>query len=234
MTEEEQNINGPESSAALEEDTYVKISGLGAHSSNTVIAGAACCSASEEESCSTVLKAGSSKQDTVHHLQEAVLLKAEGNSHYKVGQYRDAIGRYHRALLLLRSLDPDTTTSVQNFGTQKIRLNNDQLVLLRNTQVDCYNNLAACLLQRHPVNYERVKEYSLRVLHRQPRNVKALYRAGVALLELGDPETSLQYLGQASQLQPNDTNVKKYIQVAEGQLHKYYEKEKALYRGMFG
>ncbi|XP_028665792.1 tetratricopeptide repeat protein 9C isoform X2 [Erpetoichthys calabaricus] len=232
MTEE--NINGPESSAALEEDTCIKISGPDVHSSNTVTAGAACCSASEEESCSTVFKAGSSKQDTVHHLQEAVLLKAEGNSYYKVGQYRDAIGRYHRALLLLRSLDPDTTTSVQNFGTQKVRLNNDQLVLLRNTQVDCYNNLAACLLQRHPVNYERVKEYSLRVLHRQPRNVKALYRAGVALLELGDPETSLQYLGQACQLQPNDTNVKKYIQVAEEQLHKYYEKEKALYRGMFG
>ncbi|ETE59787.1 Tetratricopeptide repeat protein 9C [Ophiophagus hannah] len=59
-----------------------------------------------------------------------------------------------------------------------------------------------------PVNYERVKDYSLKVLERQADNVKALYRA--------------------------DANVKRYLQLTKSQLSIYLQKEKQLYMGMFG
>ncbi|XP_025912120.1 tetratricopeptide repeat protein 9C [Apteryx rowi] len=84
-----------------------------------------------------------------------------------------------------------------------------------------------------PVNYERVKEYSLKVLEQQPRNAKALYRAGVAAYHLCDYEQARRCLAQAAQLQPRDTSVKHYLELAESQLSAYRQKEKQLYAGMF-
>lgn len=60
----------------------------------------------------------------------------------------------------------------------------------------------ACLLQMEPVNYERVKEYSQKVLERQPDNAKALYRAGVAFFHLQDYDQARQYLLAAVNRQP--------------------------------
>ena len=75
-------------------------------------------------------------------LQDAVRLKAEGNGFYRGGRVRSAIGSYHRALLLLRSLDSDVTAGIKGFGTEVPVLTPEQDELLRDTQVDCYNNLA--------------------------------------------------------------------------------------------
>ncbi|KAA0709542.1 Tetratricopeptide repeat protein 9C [Triplophysa tibetana] len=177
--------------------------------------------------------AGSSSSRLDLQLQDAVRLKAEGNAFYQEKNVRAAIGRYHRALLVLRGLDPEVTSALQGFGSQLPKLNPEQEELLRNTQVDCYNNLAACLLQRDVVNYARVLEYSLKVLHWRAGNTKALYRAGVASLQLGDAQTARQYLLQASKSTPNDANVKKQLQRVEERLGKDYQKEKALYKGMF-
>ncbi|XP_018515904.1 tetratricopeptide repeat protein 9C isoform X1 [Lates calcarifer] len=166
-------------------------------------------------------------------LEEAAQMKTEGNAFYREKNIRSAIGRYHRALLVLRGLDSEVMTSVKGFGPETPALTPEQETLLRNTQVDCYNNLAACLLQRKSVDYARVREYSLRVLQWRPGDVKALYRAGVATLEMGDAETSKQYLMQACREQPNDANVRKHLQRAEEKLSRELQKEKAMYRGMF-
>lgn len=183
-----------------------------------------------EASCSGQSKPGP-KVDS--QLQEAGKLKTEGNAFYREKNIRSAIGRYHRALMILRGLDSDVTAAVKGFGPEAPILTSEQEELLRNTQVDCYNNLAACLLQRHTVDYSRVMEYSLRVLQWRPGDVKALYRAGVATLELGDAHTARQYLITACRGQPNDSNVRRHLQRAEEMLSKEYQKEKALYRGMF-
>lgn len=60
----------------------------------------------------------------------------------------------------------------------------------------------ACLLQMEPVNYERVREYSQKVLERQPENAKALYRAGVAFFHLQDYDQARHYLLAAVNRQP--------------------------------
>ncbi|XP_047440979.1 tetratricopeptide repeat protein 9C [Mugil cephalus] len=166
-------------------------------------------------------------------LEEATQMKTEGNAFYREKNIRSAIGRYHRALLVLRSLDSEVMASVKGFGPEAPALTSEQEALLRTTQVDCYNNLAACLLQRQNVDYARVLEYSLRVLQWQPENVKALYRAGVATLETGDAQTAKQYLTQASREQPNDAKVRKHLQRAEEKINRDLQKEKAMYRGMF-
>ncbi|XP_051514298.1 tetratricopeptide repeat protein 9C-like isoform X2 [Myxocyprinus asiaticus] len=166
-------------------------------------------------------------------LQQAVRLKTEGNSFYREKNMRAAIGRYHRALLILRGMDSEVSSALQGFGAQAPKLSPEQEDLLRSTQVDCYNNLAACLLQREVVDYARVLEYSLKVLKWRAGDIKALYRAGVASLELGDAQTARQYLIQASRGTPNDANVKKQLLRVEERLSRDYQKEKALYKGMF-
>lgn len=187
----------------------------------------------EVASCSGPSKPGASSAKMDSQLQEALSLKTEGNKYYREKNIRSAIGQYHRSLLVLRSLDSNVMAAVKGFGPEVPELNAEQEELLRSTQVDCYNNLAACLLQRQCVDYARVQEYSLRVLQWRPADTKALYRAGVATLELGDAQMARQYLTQASRGQPNDANVKKHLQRAEERLSKDYQKEKALYRGMF-
>ncbi|KAG9272460.1 tetratricopeptide repeat protein 9C [Astyanax mexicanus] len=189
----------------------------------------------EEESCSASCSgaSGGYSSKVEAQLTDAVRLKTEGNAFYREKNMRPAIGRYHRALLILRGLDSDVTSSLKGFGPQLPPLTPEQEDLLRSTQIDCYNNLAACLLQREVVDYARVQEYSLKVLHWRPGDVKALYRAGVATLELGDAQTARQYLLQASRGKPNDANVKKQLQRVDERLSKDYQKEKALYKGMF-
>nr|XP_025860440.1 tetratricopeptide repeat protein 9C isoform X1 [Vulpes vulpes]XP_025860441.1 tetratricopeptide repeat protein 9C isoform X1 [Vulpes vulpes]XP_025860442.1 tetratricopeptide repeat protein 9C isoform X1 [Vulpes vulpes] len=135
-------------------------------------------------------------------LQEAQLYKEEGNQRYREGKYRDAVSRYHRALLQLRGLDPSLPSPIPNIGPQGPALTPEQEKILHTTQTDCYNNLAACLLQMEPVNYERVKEYSQKVLERQPNNAKALYRAGVAFFHLQDYDQAQHYLQAAVNRQP--------------------------------
>lgn len=75
-------------------------------------------------------------------LEDAAQMKTEGNAFYRDKNIRSAIGRYHRALLILRGLDSDVMSSVKGFGPETPVLTPEQQALLRNTQVDCYNNLA--------------------------------------------------------------------------------------------
>ncbi|XP_005988871.1 tetratricopeptide repeat protein 9C isoform X1 [Latimeria chalumnae] len=171
--------------------------------------------------------------DVTSRIEQALHYKAEGNQCYREGHYQRAIGRYHRALMQLRGLETDAPSPLQAFGAEKVKLSKEQTELIEDTQATCYNNLAACLLQAEEVNYERVKDYSLKVLQKQPENVKALYRAGVAFHHLGDQERALHYLTKAARRLPNDANVKKYLQLTESKLNSYYQHEKEMYRGIF-
>lgn len=65
---------------------------------------------------------------------------------------------------------------------------------------------AACLLQSELVNYERVKEYCLKVLSHQRDHFKAMYRAGIAFYHLGDYECALRYLRDAKNREPTGEN----------------------------
>ncbi|XP_009880795.1 PREDICTED: tetratricopeptide repeat protein 9A [Charadrius vociferus] len=93
---------------------------------------------------------------------------------------------------------------------------------------DALQNLycESCLLQAELVNYERVKEYCLKVLQKEGENFKALYRSGVAFYHLGDFNKALYYLKEARSRQPTDTNVIRYIQLTEMKLSRCSQREK--------
>ncbi|EPY81698.1 hypothetical protein CB1_000716006 [Camelus ferus] len=94
------------------------------------------------------------------------------------------------------------------------------------TEFAIFTKVIACLLQAELVNYERVKEYCLKVLKKEGENFKALYRSGVAFYHLGDYDKALYYLKEARTRQPTDTNVIRYIQLTEMKLSRCSQREK--------
>lgn len=166
-------------------------------------------------------------------IRRAHEFKSQGAQCYKDKKFREAIGKYHRALLELKGLLPPPgererdARSASPAGVPKAsRLSEEQSKTVEAIEIDCYNSLAACLLQAELVNYERVKEYCLKVLKKEGENFKALYRSGVAFYHLGDYDKALYYLKEARTRQPTDTNVIRYIQLTEMKLSRCSQREK--------
>ncbi|XP_062973673.1 tetratricopeptide repeat protein 9A [Elgaria multicarinata webbii] len=171
-------------------------------------------------------------------IRRALDFKGQGAQCYKDKKFREAIGKYHRALLELKGLllaqeehdggggASSSSSSAAGAAGSSGKLTDEQRQLLESIEVDCYNSLAACLLQAELVNYERVKEYCLKVLKKEGENFKALYRSGVAFYHLGDYNKALYYLKEARSRQPADTNVVRYIQLTEMKLSRCSQREK--------
>ncbi|PIO38555.1 hypothetical protein AB205_0072130, partial [Aquarana catesbeiana] len=152
--------------------------------------------------------------DVEQRLQLAVSFKTQGNASYSEHRWREAMSLYHRALLQLRSIDPNLISPLAGLGPASVSLTPQQLETLQSLQADCYNNLAGTILNNPHPRYERVYECSVHVLKLQPHNVKALYRAGVSCYHLY-------------------ANIRQYIQLTDAALSASREKEKQKYQGMF-
>ncbi|XP_062995860.1 tetratricopeptide repeat protein 9B [Elgaria multicarinata webbii] len=165
-------------------------------------------------------------------IQKAVEFKAEGGRCYKQKKFREAIGKYHRALLQLKGLQAASEGAAAAAEQGLLgrpgwqRLSEEQRALVESTEVECYNSLTACLLQSELVNYERVREYCLKVLAREKSNFKAMYRAGIAFYHLGDYNNALLYLKEAKNREPTDTNVLRYIQLTEIKISRCNQRDK--------
>lgn len=168
-------------------------------------------------------------------VRRALDFKCQGTQCYKDKKYREAIGKYHRALLEMKGLcrvlgEPDSGPKPPAISkpssTPLLLLTDEQKGAMENAELECYNSLAACLLQMELVNYERVKEYCLKVLLKEGKNFKALYRSGVAYYHLGDFQKALHYLKESHKQEPSDTNVIRYIQLTEMKIRRHAQRDK--------
>uniref|UniRef100_A0A3B4AKL2 Uncharacterized protein n=1 Tax=Periophthalmus magnuspinnatus TaxID=409849 RepID=A0A3B4AKL2_9GOBI len=159
--------------------------------------------------CIARCSGGSAEMDMEAKIQKAIDFKLEGHRCYKEKKFREAIGKYHRALLQLKA--------------------EEQRNAVESTEIECYDSLTACLLQSELVNYERVKEYCLKVLSHQRDHFKAMYRAGIAFYHLGDYECALRYLREAKNREPTgDTVLPSLICTARDVKILYYNSSKQL------
>ncbi|XP_078089544.1 tetratricopeptide repeat protein 9A [Mustelus asterias] len=176
----------------------------------------------------SVIRGEHGQPEPQESIQRALDFKSQGNQCYKEKKFREAIGKYHRALLemkgFLAASEPEPSPVQPGCGRN--RLSEEERKALDSSEIECYNSLAACLLQAELVNYERVKEYCLKVLKKEGDNFKALYRSGVAYYHLGDYDKALHYLKEARNREPADTNVIRYIQLTEMKLSRCSQKEK--------
>ncbi|XP_078097214.1 tetratricopeptide repeat protein 9B-like [Mustelus asterias] len=179
---------------------------------------------------------GEGEGESACKIQRAVSFKAEGNQCYKEKKFREAIGKYHRALLQLKGVRVGEAAGgeVAALSKRHLRLTEEQKRLIESTEIDCYDSLAACLLQSELVNYERVKDYCLKILAKHKDNFKAMYRAGIAFYHLGDCQSALQYLKEAKDQEPTDTNVFRYIQLTEIKMNRSNQREQEGSKEMIG
>ncbi|XP_041729404.2 tetratricopeptide repeat protein 9B-like [Coregonus clupeaformis] len=174
-------------------------------------------------------RAGSAQMEMEANIQKAIDFKVEGHRCYKEKKFREAIGKYHRALLQLKGVhlvDGSTGSEVNLLSQAAVKLTEEQRRTVEITEIECYDSLTACLLQSELVNYERVKEYCLKVLGHQRDHFKAMYRAGIACYHLGDYECALRYLRDAKNREPSDTNVLRYIQLTEMKMSREGQRER--------
>uniref|UniRef100_A0A3P9K1L6 Tetratricopeptide repeat domain 9B n=1 Tax=Oryzias latipes TaxID=8090 RepID=A0A3P9K1L6_ORYLA len=174
-------------------------------------------------------RAGSAEMEMEGKIQKAIDFKAEGHRCYKEKKFREAIGKYHRALLQLKGVhvvDGTTGSEVNLLSQAAAKLTEEQRRAVEITEIECYDSLTACLLQSELVNYERVKEYCLKILNHQRDHFKAMYRAGIAFYHLGDYECALRYLRDAKNREPTDTNVLRYIQLTEMKMSKSGQRDR--------
>ncbi|XP_019615476.1 PREDICTED: tetratricopeptide repeat protein 9C-like [Branchiostoma belcheri] len=183
--------------------------------------------------------------DPEEMISKAAAHKEKGNELYKQKKYKGAIGQYHRALLYLKTLHKSggpgaagsAALAMQQVaalsGAEDTSTTSEQDAAIAELEANCYNNLAACLLQEPEVKYAKVSSYCAQVLERKPGNSKALYRYGLALYHSKDYDGALSKLHQALQQSPNDANVKRYIKLTQEGLARQVQRQRAMYKGMF-
>ncbi|XP_076813947.1 tetratricopeptide repeat protein 9C-like [Clavelina lepadiformis] len=168
-------------------------------------------------------------QDMKAKVGIAMELKNKGMEDLQHKEYREATKYFHRALLHIKGLDPDEgvvwNAEFEAMDKDKMPLRvmpNELKDIKEAVEIDCYLNLAVCLMHKERVPYRRIKEYCLKVLDIREDHVKALTRAGMACYYLREYEVSRFYLQSAKDLshEPMDLNIKKYLQMVENQLIK--------------
>lgn len=93
----------------------------------------------------------SERSEPADVVKRAIDFKTQGTQCYKDKKYREAIGKYHRALLEMKGLcrvlgDPDASSkspsSVLPTITKPDSLTDEQKGAMENAELECYNSLA--------------------------------------------------------------------------------------------
>ncbi|XP_031554606.1 tetratricopeptide repeat protein 9C-like [Actinia tenebrosa] len=166
-------------------------------------------------------------------LEQARILKDEGNAFYKQKDYKNAMKKYHQALMYVKGLFDQVP--FQGMFLPETRFPDEETAIFKEKaqqiELSCFNNLAACHLAGG--RWSKVLDNSSKVLQRQPDNAKALYRRGQAYMKLQDIDRAKEDLKRASELEPTDNSIKRTLILLEKEYKKITEKEKKTYAAMF-
>lgn len=89
-------------------------------------------------------RAGSAETEMELKIQKAIDFKAEGHRCYKEKKFREAIGKYHRALLQLKGVhvvDGTTGSEVSLLSQAAAKLTEEQRRAVESTEIECYDSL---------------------------------------------------------------------------------------------
>lgn len=89
-------------------------------------------------------RAGSAEMEMEAKIQKAIDFKVEGHRCYKEKKFREAIGKYHRALLQLKGVhvvDGTTGSEVNLLNQAAAKLTEEQRRAVEITEIECYDSL---------------------------------------------------------------------------------------------
>ncbi|KPP61500.1 hypothetical protein Z043_120395 [Scleropages formosus] len=99
-------------------------------------------------------RAGAAELEMEAKIQKAVEFKLEGHRCYKEKKFREAIGKYHRALLQLKGVhvaEGTTGSEVNLLNQAAAKLTEEQQRAVESTEIECYDSLTGeSAQQRRP------------------------------------------------------------------------------------
>ncbi|XP_060575279.1 tetratricopeptide repeat protein 9C-like [Ruditapes philippinarum] len=180
-------------------------------------------------------------------LETAKKFKSDGNECHKNKDYKHAVGKYHRALLQLKGIGSAKSAGLGAFMSEQDmeemgysqQVPESVRVEVTKLTADCYNNLAACLLQQPNPNYTKIIEYCDNVIELTPNNVKAYYRRGLGYCNLENYEKALESFDQAETEAGSKIDrglralLNKHVQICREGIKRQDQQLSKAYRGMF-
>lgn len=89
-------------------------------------------------------RVGGAEMEMEAKIQKAIDFKLEGHRCYKEKKFREAIGKYHRALLQLKGVhvvDGTTGSEVNLLNQAAAKLTEEQRRAVESTEIECYDSL---------------------------------------------------------------------------------------------
>lgn len=96
-------------------------------------------------------RVGAAEMEMEAKIQKAIDFKLEGHRCYKEKKFREAIGKYHRALLQLKGVhvvDGTTGSEVNLLNQAAAKLTEEQRRTVESTEIECYDSLTGKPLLR--------------------------------------------------------------------------------------
>ncbi|XP_063707720.1 FK506-binding protein 59-like [Culicoides brevitarsis] len=150
--------------------------------------------------------------DDAEKLEQATLLKEQGNKYLKESKLLLALKKYNRAKGYLTGFVNETDA-------------------VKQLQIAVHSNLS--LLYQKQNNNDEVFANCNKVLELDPKNVKALYRRGMVRITTQDFEQAIADFNAILEVEPNNKAAQNQITIAKHHIAEYKKKEKKLYSNMF-
>jgi len=145
--------------------------------------------------------------------------KGEGNVLFQNGQYRAASKKYKRSL---KTFEHEKEKDLE--ADKKKTLQND-------VRLPCHLNLAACQLKLNKP--AKAKTQAVKALEIDSRNVKALWRHGLALQDLGDWDAAKKCYDDALAIEPDNKTIMASLKKLRATMTAYDKKQQSLYKNLF-
>lgn len=160
-----------------------------------------------------------------------------GNEQFKAKNYKKAIGHYMQIGLFLTGPpfsggDAGGMAGLMGGGGDaKEKLTEEQQAAVDQLTFTANLNLAACYLKEE--KYEKAAARATKVLEKDPKHVKALFRRGEARIYLNDLDRAREDLTTAEALAPEDKGIKSRLSLLDKREKHFAKKEKRTYAKMF-
>jgi tetratricopeptide (TPR) repeat protein len=172
----------------------------------------------------TLVSDGTVYHSSAFQMEIAKSKKKMGNDVYQF-EWSDGYGKGKALQLYNKAADSMTHLVV---GTEDEKVQKEATAIL----VDCLNNVAAVHLKAK--EYGKAKEAAVKVIQRDPDNMKALLRAARAAIydRAGTFEESEAAIAAAEEVNPDDSDLSKLKVELERKKKEYKKKSKAMFSKM--
>lgn len=154
--------------------------------------------------------------DAAEKIEQCKLFKDKGTGYFKDAKYDLAINLYKK---------------IQTFLENDTDSDNEIVEQRKSLLLASYLNIALCHLKKND-NFE-ANAAATKALELDPKNEKALFRRGQALLNLKEAQLAAKDFAECLKVDPNNSAAKAQLNACNKILKEQLQKEKKIYANMF-